>query len=116
MSTTASRRSAGPRVGRRPRHPFADTDGGYRSKPLGMPAEQAEAIAERAHRGRVEPSGRPYIEHVRRVAASVPDEAASVAWLHDVLEWTDLTEDDPALAALAPHERRRPGAAHPPRR
>ncbi len=71
-----------------------------------MPAEQAEAIAERAHRGRVEPSGRPYIEHVRRVAASVPDEAASVAWLHDVLEWTDLTEDDPALAALAPGERR----------
>lgn len=71
-----------------------------------MPAEQAEAIAERAHRGRMEPSGRPYIEHVRRVAASVPDEAVSVAWLHDVLEWTELTEDDPALGTLAPGERR----------
>jgi hypothetical protein len=71
----------------------------------GMPSSEARAIAEWAHRGQVEPSGRPYIEHVRRVAALVPDEAASVAWLHDVLEWTDLTEDDPALGTLAPHER-----------
>ena len=71
----------------------------------GMPTEEAREIAERAHRGQVEPSGRPFIEHVRRVAASVPAEAASVAWLHDVLEWTEVAEDDPALAHLAPHER-----------
>ena len=72
---------------------------------LGMPTTEARAIAERAHRWQVEPSGRPFIDHVRRVAGSVPAEAASVAWLHDVLEWTDLAEDDPALACLAPHER-----------
>ncbi len=71
-----------------------------------MPCEEARGVAERAHRGQVEPSGAPYIDHVRRVAASVPAEAASVAWLHDVLEWTGLTDDDPALAGLAPHERR----------
>ena len=71
-----------------------------------MPCEEARGIAERAHRGQVEPSGAPYIDHVRRVAASVPAGAASVAWLHDVLEWTGLTYDDPALAGLAPHERR----------
>jgi hypothetical protein len=72
---------------------------------LGMPTEEARAIAERAHRGQMEPSGRPFIDHVRRVAACVPAEAASVAWLHDVLEWTDLAGDDPVLAGLAPHER-----------
>jgi len=70
-----------------------------------MRSGEAEAVAEQAHRGQVEPSGGPYIEHVRRVAESVPAGAASVAWLHDVLEWTDLTEDDPAPAGLAPHER-----------
>ena len=71
----------------------------------GIPCEEARGIAKRAHRSQVEPSGAPYIDHVRRVAANVPPEAASVAWLHDVLEWTELTEDDPALAGLAPHER-----------
>ncbi|HTI32193.1 MAG TPA: hypothetical protein VL422_00870 [Miltoncostaea sp.] len=71
----------------------------------GMPAADARAIAERVHRGQLEPSGRPYIHHVRRVAAGVPPEAASVAWLHDVLEWTALGDDDPALDQLAPHER-----------
>lgn len=105
MSTTAGRLSGAPAVARRPRHRFAHTHRGDRSTSLGMAAGHAQMIAERAHRGWVEPSGRPYIEHVRRVAARVPDGAVSVAWLHDVLEWTELTDDDPALAALAPGER-----------
>ena len=71
----------------------------------GLPGEDARMIAERAHRGQIEPSGRPYIDHVRRVVAKVPAEAASVAWLHDVLEWTELTEDDPDLTGLTPRER-----------
>jgi len=42
----------------------------------------------------VDKAGRPYIEHVARVAARVSDdpEAEAVAWLHDVLE------DCPAFA------------------
>lgn len=53
----------------------------------------AEAIAYLAHRGQVEEStGDPYIEHVRRVVRLVktPDERI-VAWLHDVLEDSDIT-------------------------
>ena len=53
---------------------------------------------------RVPRTGRPYIHHVRRVAAAVPPEVASVAWLHDTLEWTDVSEEDLAAAGLAPQE------------
>ncbi|MNM06948.1 Bifunctional (p)ppGpp synthase/hydrolase SpoT [compost metagenome] len=50
--------------------------------------ERAKELARRAHAGQVEKAGRPYIEHVARVAAAVSDdpEAEAVAWLHDVLE------------------------------
>lgn len=50
--------------------------------------EAAKALAHRAHAGQVDKAGRPYIEHVARVAAAVSDdpEAEAVAWLHDVLE------------------------------
>jgi hypothetical protein len=77
---------------------------GFVTPPRLLSAAEAQAIAERAHGGQVEPSGRPYLEHVRRVAAAVPAEAKSVAWLHDVLEWTDLDEPDLAAAGLAPQE------------
>lgn len=48
----------------------------------------ARDLAYRAHAGQVDKAGRPYIEHVARVAATVADdpEAEAVAWLHDVLE------------------------------
>lgn len=54
--------------------------------------ERAKDLAHRAHAGQVDKAGRPYIEHVERVAAAVADdpEAEAVAWLHDVLE--DCTE------------------------
>lgn len=50
--------------------------------------ERAKALAYRAHAGQVDKAGRPYIEHVARVAAAVQDDPAAeaVAWLHDVLE------------------------------
>lgn len=50
--------------------------------------ERAKALAYRAHEGQVDKAGRPYIEHVARVAAAVAGDeiAESVAWLHDVLE------------------------------
>ena len=49
---------------------------------------RARDLAHRAHAGQVDKAGRPYIEHVARVAAAVADdpEAEAVAWLHDVLE------------------------------
>jgi (p)ppGpp synthase/HD superfamily hydrolase len=55
---------------------------------MGELVERAKALAHRAHAGQVDKAGRPYIEHVARVAAAVADdpEAEAVAWLHDVLE------------------------------
>lgn len=51
----------------------------------------AEEIARRAHAGQADKSGKPYIGHIERVAARVKsDEAKCVAWLHDVLEDTDV--------------------------
>jgi len=49
---------------------------------------RAKDLAYRAHAGQMDKAGRPYIEHVARVAAAVSDdpEAEAVAWLHDVLE------------------------------
>ena len=50
--------------------------------------EIAKELACLAHAGQVDKAGRPYIEHVARVAAAVSDdpEAEAVAWLHDVIE------------------------------
>ena len=50
--------------------------------------ERAKDLAYRAHAGQVDKAGRPYIEHVARVASAVSDdpEAEAVAWLHDILE------------------------------
>lgn len=49
---------------------------------------EAWSLALKAHAGQVDKAGRPYIEHVARVALAVEgdDEAEAVAWLHDVLE------------------------------
>lgn len=57
---------------------------------------EAWSLALKAHAGQVDKAGRPYIEHVARVALEVEgdDEAEAVAWLHDVLE------DCPAHAHL----------------
>src|SRR5262245_25173897 len=70
----------------------------------GTSVARARALAERAHRGQVEPSGRPYVAHVRRVAAAAPPFARSVAWLHAVPEWTGVDERQLVAAGLARHE------------
>ncbi|MDG4882988.1 HD domain-containing protein [Mesorhizobium sp. WSM4884] len=54
---------------------------------------QAAKIAEDVHRGQKDKTGRPYIEHVRRVADAVETlDEKTVAYLHDVVEkgegWT----------------------------
>lgn len=50
--------------------------------------ERAKALAYRVHAGKVDKAGRPYIDHVARVAVAVSDDpdAEVVAWLHDTLE------------------------------
>lgn len=61
---------------------------------------KARQLAERAHAGQVDKAGRPYIEHLTRVALAVADRTESpgllqaVAWLHDVLEDTDVRVQD----------------------
>lgn len=64
--------------------------------------ERARRYAERAHGAinhRRKYSGRPYTEHLERVAArvaEVTDDAATIAaaWLHDVVEDTPATHGD----------------------
>jgi (p)ppGpp synthase/HD superfamily hydrolase len=55
---------------------------------------KAEEIARRAHEGQIEEStGDPYIRHIERVVALVEGEdAKAVAWMHDVLEDTPMTD------------------------
>lgn len=70
--------------------------------------QRARELAHRAHAGQVDKAGRPYIEHVARVAAAVSDdpEAEAVAWLHDVCEdhprfYPQVVETMPAAVVLA---------------
>lgn len=60
----------------------------------------ARALATLAHAHQVDKAGRPYIEHVARVAAAVADDPATeaVAWLHDVFE--DSPEHRAAASAI----------------
>lgn len=55
--------------------------------------EIAIQIAEKAHKGQKDRGGNDYIEHCRTVASSVESiEEKIVAYLHDVIEDTDVTE------------------------
>ncbi|AWH51596.1 guanosine-3',5'-bis(diphosphate) 3'-pyrophosphohydrolase [Stenotrophomonas sp. SAU14A_NAIMI4_5] len=49
---------------------------------------EARTLAYEAHAGQQDKAGRPYIEHVARVAAAIHDDdtAKAAAWLHDVVE------------------------------
>jgi len=68
--------------------------------------QRAELLAERAHRGQRRPTGEPLIDHVRRVAAATPEFARSVAWLHEVLEWTPVSEEELLAEGLTDDELR----------
>ncbi|MBC7442951.1 MAG: hypothetical protein H7311_10620 [Ramlibacter sp.] len=55
----------------------------------------AQSIAMDAHRGQVDKLGADYIDHPRRVAERLTDPLEqATAWLHDVLEDTDVTRHD----------------------
>lgn len=72
--------------------------------------ERMKALAERGHAGQLRKDGRtPYVEHPRAVVAllrswGVEDaETLAVAWGHDLLEDTDVTEADILEAAGPRH-------------
>jgi (p)ppGpp synthase/HD superfamily hydrolase len=54
-----------------------------------MEAERARLLAERLHTGDYEKDGTALLQHVRRVARRADVDVQVVAWLHEVLEWTD---------------------------
>ena len=58
-------------------------------------SEKAYEIAKRAHQGQVDKAGEDYIKHPEKVASFVKtDEEKAVAYLHDVIEDTELTLED----------------------
>ncbi len=59
-----------------------------------MDAATARNIAHYSHAGQRTPRGMPMIEHVERVAASVPDDARALAYLHDILDHTETSGDE----------------------
>ena len=62
---------------------------------------KAMTLAYEAHHGQTDRSGIPYIFHPARVAENFTNEAvACTAWLHDVVEDTDLTIQDIRLAGF----------------
>ncbi|MDE6732911.1 MAG: HD domain-containing protein [Oscillospiraceae bacterium] len=57
--------------------------------------ELAIKVATEAHKGQTDKGGNPYIEHPKAVAAQVNNiEHKIVAYLHDVIEDTEITLDD----------------------
>jgi len=69
-------------------------------------ADQAQTLAQRLHDGQRDRDGAPMIDHVRRVAAAVPRRARAVAWLHEALEHTPISEQA-LLAEGLSHEQLR---------
>ena len=57
--------------------------------------KKAEEIATAAHKGQFDRCGVEYINHPRTVAAYVDDTKEKIiAWLHDTIEDTDITDAD----------------------
>jgi len=71
-----------------------------------MDAGRACALAEQLHRGQRDAGGAPLLEHVRRVAATVAPEARVVAWLHEALEHTSMSEQTLLAQGLSTSELR----------
>jgi (p)ppGpp synthase/HD superfamily hydrolase len=57
---------------------------------------RAAAVAAAAHAGQLDRAGEPYLDHPRRVAASLSGDplAQAAGWLHDVVEDSDITTAD----------------------
>jgi len=74
---------------------FGDLPGASVTGPNAV--RQAEELATAAHAGQVDKAGLAYIGHPRRVLGHMVDPSTLeqvVAWLHDVVEDTDITLDE----------------------
>jgi hypothetical protein len=68
--------------------------------------ERARLFASRVHRGQEQPTGEPLIDHIGRVAAATPEFARPVAWLHEVLEWSSVSEEELLAGGVSDDELR----------
>ncbi len=64
----------------------------------------ARRLAERVHGDAPDRYGAALLDHVRRVAAAVPREARTVAWLHEVLEYAAASAQDLRAAGASEDE------------
>jgi hypothetical protein len=71
-----------------------------------MEPTQARAIAERLHEGHRQEDGALLIDHIRRVARAAHADARAVAWLHEALETTGITERELLMAGVTEDELR----------
>ena len=69
-----------------------------------MKPTKARRIAYAHHGERRNAEGELIVEHLERVAAAVPGEARTVAYLHDILEHTDASLADLESAGVTPVE------------
>lgn len=75
---------------------------GVQAKKRGLVAAAA-AICEQAHAGQLDKGGKPYVQHVRRVASYTSTRQASIqaaALLHDVFEDSRLTRAELAARGI----------------
>jgi hypothetical protein len=66
--------------------------------------EIAHQLARGVHAGQMTRSREPVIEHLERVAEAVPMDARALAYLHDVLEWSDASAGELQLCGLSATE------------
>ena len=69
-----------------------------------MSPQIARNFAYSRHLDQRDRAGEPIVEHLERVAASVPADARTVAFLHDLLERTATSADDLETRGLTPAE------------
>ena len=71
-----------------------------------MDTAQARAIAERLHKGHRLEDGTLVLDHIARVARAASSEARAVAWLHEALEMTSVSERELIMEGLTDDELR----------
>ncbi len=71
-----------------------------------MDVRRAREVAERLHGSVADETGAPVVWHLRRVARRAPAEARTVAWLHEALESTAVSEQQLLESGLTSDELR----------